>query len=191
MILISLVFFAVGAVICAIANDFTFMLIGRSIQGVGGGGIISLSEVIITDLVPLRWRGQYFGILSAMWSLGSVTGPILGGGFSEKVSWVSRDLETRTSSVLIEAEVDFLYQLPFHWSWRSTGHSFPQAQARAQLVGREAQSNRLCWDGHFCRKHVLFFDPTELGWCLIRLGLMENVGTARRWCSRSVRFRLL
>lgn len=89
IILISLVFFAVGAVICAIANDFTFMLIGRSIQGVGGGGIISLSEVIITDLVPLRWRGQYFGILSAMWSLGSVTGPILGGGFSEKVSWVS------------------------------------------------------------------------------------------------------
>ncbi|CAG7932952.1 unnamed protein product [Penicillium olsonii] len=87
MIFISLVFFAVGAVICAIANDFTFMLIGRSIQGVGGGGIISLSEVIITDLVPLRWRGQYFGILSAMWSLGSVTGPILGGGFSEKVSW--------------------------------------------------------------------------------------------------------
>ncbi|KAJ5865122.1 uncharacterized protein N7529_007038 [Penicillium soppii] len=87
MILISLLFFTAGAVICAIANDFTYMLIGRSIQGVGGGGIISLSEVIITDLVPLRWRGQYFGILSAMWSAGSVTGPILGGGFAEKVSW--------------------------------------------------------------------------------------------------------
>ncbi|KAF4769465.1 hypothetical protein HAV15_008777 [Penicillium sp. str.  len=87
MIIISLIFFCVGAIIAAIANDFTYMLIGRSIQGVGGGGIISLSEVIITDLVPLRWRGQYFGILSAMWSVGSVTGPILGGGFSENVSW--------------------------------------------------------------------------------------------------------
>ncbi|KAJ5153747.1 uncharacterized protein N7500_009186 [Penicillium coprophilum] len=87
MILISLLFFTVGAVIAAIANDFTYMLVGRSIQGVGGGGIISLSEVVITDLVPLRWRGQYFGILSAMWSVGSVTGPILGGGFSENVSW--------------------------------------------------------------------------------------------------------
>ncbi|CAP79873.1 putative transporter [Penicillium chrysogenum] len=87
LILISLIFFSVGAILAAIANDFTYMLIGRSIQGVGGGGIISLSEVIITDLVPLRWRGQYFGILSAMWSVGSVTGPILGGGFSEKVSW--------------------------------------------------------------------------------------------------------
>jgi MFS family permease len=37
----------------------------------------------------LRYRGQYFGILSAMWSLGSVTGPILGGGFAENVTWVS------------------------------------------------------------------------------------------------------
>ena len=89
MIMISLIFFCVGAIIAAIANNFTYMLIGRSIQGVGGGGLISLSEVIITDLVPLRWRGQYFGILSAMWSVGSVTGPILGGGFSENVSWVS------------------------------------------------------------------------------------------------------
>ncbi|OGE50913.1 hypothetical protein PENARI_c015G03751 [Penicillium arizonense] len=87
MILIALVFFCVGAIISAIANNFTYMLVGRSIQGVGGGGIISLSEVIITDLVPLRWRGQYFGILSAMWSVGSVTGPILGGGFAQNVSW--------------------------------------------------------------------------------------------------------
>ncbi|KAJ6084921.1 hypothetical protein N7499_004550 [Penicillium canescens] len=87
MILISLVFFCIGAIISAIANNFTYMLVGRSIQGVGGGGIISLSEVIITDLVPLRWRGQYFGILSAMWSVGSVTGPILGGGFAQNVSW--------------------------------------------------------------------------------------------------------
>lgn len=88
MVLIALVFFCVGAIICAIAKNFTYMLVGRSIQGIGGGGIIALSEVIITDLVPLRWRGQYFGILSAMWSVGSVTGPILGGGFAESVNWV-------------------------------------------------------------------------------------------------------
>ncbi|KAL5341896.1 major facilitator superfamily domain-containing protein [Aspergillus crustosus] len=63
------------------------MLVGRAIQGVGGGGIMALSEVIVTDLVPLRLRGQYFGILSAMWSVGSVTGPILGGGFAQSVTW--------------------------------------------------------------------------------------------------------
>ncbi|KAJ5140880.1 hypothetical protein N7448_004288 [Penicillium atrosanguineum] len=87
MVLFALVFFSVGAIVCAVAKNFTYMLIGRSIQGIGGGGLIALSEVIITDLIPLRWRGQYFGILSAMWSVGSVTGPILGGGFAESVNW--------------------------------------------------------------------------------------------------------
>ncbi|KAH8690754.1 major facilitator superfamily domain-containing protein [Talaromyces proteolyticus] len=87
MIMTSLVFFFVGAVVSAVAKDFTYMLVGRSIQGVGGGGIIALTEIIVTDIVPLRLRGQYFGILSAMWSIGSVTGPILGGGFSQNVTW--------------------------------------------------------------------------------------------------------
>ena len=64
------------------------MLVVRSIQCVGGGGLIALSEVIVTDLVPLRLRGKYFGVLSSMWSVGSVTGPILGGGFSQSVTWV-------------------------------------------------------------------------------------------------------
>ncbi|KAJ5157742.1 uncharacterized protein N7482_008842 [Penicillium canariense] len=87
MVLIAILFFCVGAIVAAVGDNFTYMLVGRTIQGVGGGGIIALSEVIITDLVPLRYRGQYFGILSAMWSVGSVAGPILGGGFAEKVSW--------------------------------------------------------------------------------------------------------
>ncbi|KAJ5719965.1 hypothetical protein N7493_006843 [Penicillium malachiteum] len=87
MVLVAILFFCVGAIICAVAKNFTYMLVGRSIQGVGGGGVIALSEIIITDLVPLRHRGKYFGIMSAMWSLGSVTGPILGGGFAEDVTW--------------------------------------------------------------------------------------------------------
>ncbi|KAL4862189.1 hypothetical protein BDV12DRAFT_179117 [Aspergillus spectabilis] len=87
LVLIALTLFFVGTVVCSVADNFTHMLVGRSIQGVGGGGLIALSEVIVTDLVPLRLRGQYFGILSAMWSVGSVTGPILGGGFAQDVSW--------------------------------------------------------------------------------------------------------
>lgn len=67
----------------------TKLLVGRCIQGIGGGGLTAMSEVIITDIIPLRQRGEYYGIMNAMWSLGSVTGPILGGGFAQNVSWVS------------------------------------------------------------------------------------------------------
>jgi MFS family permease len=88
VILISLLFFLIGSLVAGIANDFTQILVGRCLQGVGGGGIAVLSEVVVTDLVPLRLRGNYYGILSAMYSLGSVLGPILGGGFSENVTWV-------------------------------------------------------------------------------------------------------
>ena len=62
-------------------------MVGRSIQGVGGGGIISLTEILITDLVPLRQRGKWFGYQSVTWALGSVTGPLIGGAFAQKVSW--------------------------------------------------------------------------------------------------------
>lgn len=92
MILTTISLFLAGTVIAGLSNGFTQMLIGRSIQGVGGGGIIALTEIIVTDLVPLRLRGNYFGILSSMWSVGSVCGPILGGGFSQNVSWVCLSL---------------------------------------------------------------------------------------------------
>ncbi|KAL4782634.1 major facilitator superfamily domain-containing protein [Aspergillus varians] len=87
LVLVGLAFFFTGTVVCSVAKNFTYMLVGRSIQGIGGGGLIALSEVVVTDLVPLRLRGQYFGILSAMWSVGSVGGPILGGGFAQDVTW--------------------------------------------------------------------------------------------------------
>jgi MFS family permease len=93
VVLVCITFFFVGSLVAGIANDFTQILIGRCIQGVGGGGIAVLAEVVVTDLVPLRLRGNYYGILSAMYSLGSVLGPILGGGFAENVSWVRLSLQ--------------------------------------------------------------------------------------------------
>jgi MFS family permease len=90
LMLTALLFFLVGTIVAGTSTDFLRMLVGRSIQGIGGGGVIVLTEIIVTDLVPLRLRGQYFGILGSMLSIGSVTGPLLGGGFSENASWVSR-----------------------------------------------------------------------------------------------------
>ena len=87
LLLLALLFFTVGAIIGALAQDFTSLLVGRSIQGIGGGGIISLTEILITDLVPLRKRGKWFGFQSLTWALGSVTGPLIGGAFTQKASW--------------------------------------------------------------------------------------------------------
>jgi MFS family permease len=61
LVFVALTFFSVGAIIAALSNNFMVMLVGRSLQGIGAGGMISLTEVIITDMVPLRERGKWFG----------------------------------------------------------------------------------------------------------------------------------
>ncbi|KAF2831146.1 MFS general substrate transporter [Ophiobolus disseminans] len=87
LIYVSLGFFLAGSIIPAVANNFTVVLVGRSIQGVGGGGIICLTELVVVDTVPLRERGKWFSFFGAMWSLGTVAGPLLGGVFSQNVTW--------------------------------------------------------------------------------------------------------
>ncbi|KAK4502278.1 hypothetical protein PRZ48_005703 [Zasmidium cellare] len=87
MVMASIIFFGVGAVVAATASDMTALLVGRALQGSGGGGILVLTDVVITDLVPLRLRGNYFSLLGVMWAVGSVSGPIVGGAFAQTVSW--------------------------------------------------------------------------------------------------------
>ncbi|CAH0056890.1 unnamed protein product [Clonostachys solani] len=87
LLLISIGFFAVGSIITATAEEFTRVLIGRSIQGTGGGAIMTMVEILITDLVPLRHRGTYFGYQSAAAAVGTAVGPLLGGGFTDTIGW--------------------------------------------------------------------------------------------------------
>lgn len=61
LILVALLHFTVGSIVAALAKNFCMILVGRSLQGVGAGGIISLTEVIVADMVPLRDRGKWFG----------------------------------------------------------------------------------------------------------------------------------
>jgi MFS family permease len=76
MLFVSLALFGAGAIIAALANDFDLILVGRSIQGVGGGGVITLTEIVVTDLVPLRIRGQWFSFVTSAWALGWSLSPL-------------------------------------------------------------------------------------------------------------------
>ncbi|KAL9095161.1 MAG: hypothetical protein Q9165_002417 [Trypethelium subeluteriae] len=80
--------FLVGIIVSARATDFAAMLAGRTVQGVGGGGIILMNDLLITDLVPLRQRGRWFGVIGGVWALGSISGPIVGGSLAFKADWV-------------------------------------------------------------------------------------------------------
>ncbi|MGM7698035.1 DHA2 family efflux MFS transporter permease subunit [Microbacterium sp. A84] len=83
----AIVTFMAGSVIGALAPDMTVLIAGRIVQGVGGGGLIILSQAIIADVVPARERGKYMGIMGAVFAVSSVAGPLLGGWLTEEVNW--------------------------------------------------------------------------------------------------------
>ena len=79
--------FIVGSIVGGLAPDMTWLIIGRAVQGIGGGGLMILSQAIIADVVPARERGKYMGIMGGVFALSSVAGPLLGGWFTEGIGW--------------------------------------------------------------------------------------------------------
>ncbi|KAF5724077.1 multidrug transporter [Fusarium mundagurra] len=85
-LLASLTVFAAGSIMAALAKNIAVLLGGRTLQGLGSGGVLALTYVITTDLVSLRERGKWFGLISLNWAIGSILGPLIGGALVE-VSW--------------------------------------------------------------------------------------------------------
>lgn len=85
-ILIALVIFAVGSSIAGAASNSAMLIAGRTVQGAGSGGLMMLVELIICDLVPVRERGKYLGMVMSTSAIGAITGPVVGGALAV-VDW--------------------------------------------------------------------------------------------------------
>src|SRR3954463_6770300 len=83
----AIVIFLIGSALCGMAQDMPQLIAFRALQGLGGGGLIVLSMAIVGDLVPPRERGRYQGLFGAVFGATSVLGPLLGGLFTEHLSW--------------------------------------------------------------------------------------------------------
>ena len=87
MLQIAISVFVVGSAVCALAPSTLLLALARAMQGLGGGGLIAISQTIIGDLVPPRQRGRYMIYIASVFLVSSVAGPVLGGFFAEHLHW--------------------------------------------------------------------------------------------------------
>ena len=83
----AVVIFVLGSLVSAMAPSMLVLILGRAVQGLGAGGLIALTLAIVGDIVSPRERGRYQGLFGAVFGISSVLGPLLGGFFTESLSW--------------------------------------------------------------------------------------------------------
>ena len=83
----AVLFFLAGSVLCGLAASMTMLVASRALQGIGGGAIMVTAMAVIGEVIPLRERGRYQGALGAVFGVTTVIGPLLGGFFTDHLTW--------------------------------------------------------------------------------------------------------
>ncbi|MFC0316038.1 MDR family MFS transporter [Gordonia phosphorivorans] len=87
VLLVAIGLFILGSIVGGLAQNIELLIAARVLQGIGGGGLMILSQAAIADVVPARERGRYMGAMGAVFAVSSVAGPLLGGWLTEGPGW--------------------------------------------------------------------------------------------------------
>jgi len=87
LVQLSIVIFVLGSALAGFSQNTDTLIVWRVLQGLGAGGVISLVQVLISDIISPRERGRYVGLLGAVIAVGTAGGPLLGGVLTDTIGW--------------------------------------------------------------------------------------------------------
>jgi EmrB/QacA subfamily drug resistance transporter len=87
LLIVAVIIFTLGSILCGMANSIVTLIIFRGVQGIGAGGMIPLSMIIVGDLVTIERRGRIQAVFSSIWAIASIVGPVMGSFFVEALTW--------------------------------------------------------------------------------------------------------
>lgn len=87
MLLGCLILFLAASALCALSTSMTMLIASRALQGLGGGGLLTLAQTVIADVVAPRERGRYSAYFATVWAGSALIGPTLGGALTQYVGW--------------------------------------------------------------------------------------------------------
>jgi len=87
MMLVAIGLFVAGSAVCAVAPSMAMLIVGRTLQGVGGGGIVPMVQTTVADMITPRERGHYQAYMGSAWIVAGIVGPALGGIIADRLHW--------------------------------------------------------------------------------------------------------
>ncbi len=155
----AIVVFLIGSVLSGMSQSMTELIAFRGIQGIGAGGLMALAMTIIADVVSPRDRGRYQGYFGATFALSSVAGPLLGGVFTDNLSWRWIFYINLPIGIVALIVTSAVLRLPF----RRQSHRIDYLGAFLMLVGVTAALLVTVWGG----TQYAWASPTVLGLALV------------------------
>ena len=139
----AIIIFLFGSILCGLAQSMVQLILFRAVQGLGAGGLITLAQTTVADVIEPRERGRYQGLFGAVFAACSVAGPLLGGIITDLLSW----RWIFYVNLPVGAAALFLIAIGLKTPCRSVTHKIDYAGAALLTAGTVALLLFLSWGG--------------------------------------------
>lgn len=163
---VAIVIFVAGSIVAALAGNMLTLVIARAVQGLGGGGLITVSMTVAADVLPARERGKAQGLLGSVFGVATVIGPLIGGFLADNISWHWIFFINVPTGAIVLTIITFVLKGPTERIKREIdylGVAFLSAMLSSIVLFTSLGSSLVPWG-------------SPLSWLFVAVGLLSFIG---------------